>query len=486
MVAQGRFDQSDMDTSDKQKTAFDTVDMRTPITGTVIAELLRDFAIAVGKQRLQDAAATVAESLVDIGVEMYSDLRAVTYAMYVDHCGVKPIDAGRLVAHFAPPEKVEKVTVAPRRVSPGVRARMRVITANRVVDPIQGDDDDADRDDIDRKELRSRSDDVGAVEGELRSGSQPAGTTASQGEKSGLEAADSIAEGGVAGAEGLGFVDVDSEVRINHGRFSIDMEESPETPIGDPKKHPAKNPAMSEGCSGDTTVSDSDAKSQSVVKSEAQTMVESMAISVMQLTQAMHTQASAIAQQSEAQSKALTAVMAKATYDKVKLSQLKVRNNRTRPPVKVVRAWLQDIAEKLHTVAGLPAAIAALKHQPRVIKREQFIKMVSTTDDHMMYQSVRSTMSEVYQMMVDSDGCEELQSAMGLMHDTMQFALCKGDSWIAKVMHWITNEVAYNPIKEGQDIMARFEEWDNTVLEIRYTGAIENSTIIKSVYSLLP
>ena len=35
-------------------------------------------------------------------------------------------------------------------------------------------------------------------------------------------------------------------------------------------------------------------------------------------------------------------------------------------------------------------------------------------------------MSEVYQMMVDSDGCEKVQSAMGLMHDTMQFALFAG------------------------------------------------------------
>ena len=57
----------------------------------------------------------------------------------------------------------------------------------------------------------------------------------------------------------------------------------------------------------------------------------------------------------------------------------------------MVRAWLQDIAEKLHTVAGLPTAIAVLKKQPRAIGRETFMGMVSDTDDHMMYQSVRST-----------------------------------------------------------------------------------------------
>ena len=55
--------------------------------------------------------------------------------------------------------------------------------------------------------------------------------------------------------------------------------------------------------------------SQGEAKSEAQTIVESMATSVMQLTQAMHTQANAIALQSEVQSKALNAVMSKATCD---------------------------------------------------------------------------------------------------------------------------------------------------------------------------
>ena len=98
--------------------------------------------------------------------------------------------------------------------------------------------------------------------------------------------------------------------------------------------------------------------SQGAAKSEAQAVVESMANSVMQLTQAMHNQATcnAIALQSEAQSKALTAVMNKAAHDKVTLSWLKVKGKRTGPSVKVVRAWLQDIAEKLHTVVVLPCS----------------------------------------------------------------------------------------------------------------------------------
>ena len=55
--------------------------------------------------------------------------------MYVDECGVKVIDVGRLVAYFAPPENVEKVATAPRGVAQGIRARMRFVAANRVVDP---------------------------------------------------------------------------------------------------------------------------------------------------------------------------------------------------------------------------------------------------------------------------------------------------------------------------------------------------------------
>ena len=52
-------------------------------------------------------------------------------------------------------------------------------------------------------------------------------------------------------------------------------------------------------------------------------------------------------------------------------------------------------------------------------------------------------------------------------------------------LHIRVNEVTLNPIQPGQDIKARFEEWENTVLEIRYTGAIEHNTAIRSVYSLL-
>ena len=132
MAARRGFDQSDMDTVDALKQAFDSVDMRTPITEPVIAELLRNFAVAVGKQRLAEEATEIAGSLVDVGVDTHGDLRMMTCQVYVDYCGVKPIDAVRLVAHFARPEKAEKVVTAPRGVAQSVRARRRFMAAFRL------------------------------------------------------------------------------------------------------------------------------------------------------------------------------------------------------------------------------------------------------------------------------------------------------------------------------------------------------------------
>ena len=120
------------------KSALGAVEKSTPISASQIAALVRDFAIAEGEVCLTTAAGTVAEKLVDLGVERCGDLRFVTYSEYVDECGVKPIDARRLVARFAPPEKVEKVATAPRGVAQAVRSRMRFVAANRVIDPAQG------------------------------------------------------------------------------------------------------------------------------------------------------------------------------------------------------------------------------------------------------------------------------------------------------------------------------------------------------------
>ena len=128
-----------MSTADMQRAAFDAVDMNAAITDSAIAELVRKFGTAAGKQRLVDVAATVAEYLVQLGVETYGDLRAATQEIFQE-CGLLPVEAARLVAHFAPPEKVEKVAVAPRGVAQSFRAKKGFVAANRVLDPGQGHD----------------------------------------------------------------------------------------------------------------------------------------------------------------------------------------------------------------------------------------------------------------------------------------------------------------------------------------------------------
>ena len=169
-----------MNTADMQKRAFDAVEKLTPISASQIAACVRTFAGVEAKRRLMTVADILAEKLVDLGVETYGDLRFATCSMYVDECGVKPIDAGRLVAHFAPPEKVEKAATAPRSVVQGVRAKMRFVVANRGIDPAQGRENDVDCDDGYDYEERQQSDVVSVVEGQVRSASQPAVTDGSE------------------------------------------------------------------------------------------------------------------------------------------------------------------------------------------------------------------------------------------------------------------------------------------------------------------
>ena len=114
--------------------------------------------------------------------------------------------------------------------------------------------------------------------------------------------------------------------------------------------------------------------------------------------------------------------------------------------------------------------------------------MIAKRDDERLYDQVRASMSEVYTLMNDDDDEAELESAMGLLYDTMQFAIEKGDGWLAAKLNYITNEVNRKPIKPGEDAKDKFEKWHDTVVELRYTGVVTDRTIAnnaKSMYSLL-
>ena len=209
MVVQGGFDQSNMDTEDKQKAVFNGVDMRTPITEPVIAELLRNFAVAIGKHRLADEATEIAASLVDVGVDTYGDLRMMTCQVYVDYCGVKPMDAVRLVAHFGQPEKAEKVADAPRGVAKSVRTRTRFVVVNRETGPDDCRDDDGRHHDGHTEDVQDTSEVSGAVDGEVTSGSQLLRTGASQMNQHGLDAGNNEEEADTKVCDGSQYTDVD-------------------------------------------------------------------------------------------------------------------------------------------------------------------------------------------------------------------------------------------------------------------------------------
>ena len=75
----------------------------------------------------------------------------------------------------------------------------------------------------------------------------------------------------------------------------------------------------------------SEASSKSAPESEALSVVESMASSMIQPSQSIQEAAQVIAQQSFLQSEVITAVMNNSTQEMVKLASLKPKDGHTRP-----------------------------------------------------------------------------------------------------------------------------------------------------------
>ena len=145
--------------------------------------------------------------------------------------------------------------------------------------------------------------------------------------------------------------------------------------------------------------------------------------------------------QTEAQTKMLT----KATQGLTKLPKLKV-SGRSRPTLKAVRQWLPEVAEVKHNVPGLQTAVTKLRKDPRAIRRQDFVRMIAEHDDRRLYEQVRASMSEVYALMTDDDDEEaELESAMGLLYDTLEFAIEKGVGLLAEKLNLNASRAATVP-----------------------------------------
>ena len=101
-------------------------------------------------------------------------------------------------------------------------------------------------------------------------------------------------------------------------------------------------------------------------------------------------------------------------------------DGRARPKVKDVKKWIKDIGDKRYTVKGFMPALDMLRKCPERMKREDFAEIyISPEDDMSMYQQVKSSMSEVYDLMSVQMRQVERKSTMGLIYDVMMFAIHK-------------------------------------------------------------
>ena len=75
-------------------------------------------------------------------------------------------------------------------------------------------------------------------------------------------------------------------------------------------------------------------------------------------------------------------------------------DGRGRPKVKAVKTCIKDLEDKRYTVKGFTAALDMLRKAPKRMHREDFTEIyISADDDRAMYQQVKSSMSEVYDLM---------------------------------------------------------------------------------------
>ena len=101
-------------------------------------------------------------------------------------------------------------------------------------------------------------------------------------------------------------------------------------------------------------------------------------------------------------------------------------DGRNRPKVKAVKVWIKDLGDNRFTAKGFATALDMLRRAPERMPREDFTEIcISREDDRAMYQKVKSSMSEVYDLMSIQMPTVERQSTMGLIYDAMMLAIQK-------------------------------------------------------------
>ena len=407
---------------DTQKAAYDAVDGKESIQESEIRVLIARYGKLLGKDRMVRVAGNLANQLITVvGVETYNDLRHVTYEIYADRCGVAMIDAALLVRQFGIPvvQPVDSAVVE--------EARTRKEASPRP--PSQGAKASGDDDDGDMYDHLSKEGGIAAVWNPLHG---PQG----------------VAQRGQGTSQG------------NRSSASQQMGQGLQLSQGDGD--------LQDTASG-TTGSESTHLTVGGAPSQAQSLQESLAQSMIQMSQAMVASA--------AHTQALIA------QGVGRLPVLKP-DGRSRPKVKTVKTWIKDLGDKKFQVKGFTAALEQLRRAPEKVLREDFAEIyISQEDDRSMYAQVKSSMSEVYDMMSTQMTRVERQSTMGLIYDAMMFAVRKDQQVIASKVNWMVNEVPM--MMEHDDVSKVFDHWEDTMMEVQHSGMISDEMIIQSMHTMM-
>ena len=409
-------------TVDTQKAAYDAVNGREPVRESEIKMLVSQYGKLLGKDRIVRVAGNLANQLITVvGVETYNDLRNVTFEIYADRCGLQMIDAALLVRQFGVP------------VAPPVDA---------------------------------------AVVEAARSTKMPMLSQPSQGEKLGT-------------TEGDGdLYDVKAPEERNAAPwnpFQVAQGVAQRVPLSIKETVDSTSQSMGQGLPllqeagnvySDTPQgagSESTTLTVSTAPSQAQSLQESLAQSMVQMSQALVASA--------AQTQAMLA------QGVGRLPVLKL-DGRSRPKVKAVKAWVKDIGDKRFSVRGFTAALDMLRKAPEKMSREDFTEIyISAEDDKAMYHQVKSSMSEVYDLMSIQMTRVERKSTMGLIYDAMMFAIRKDQMVIASKINWLINDVP--TMMEYDDMPKVFDAWDDTMTEVQHSGMITNEMIVQSMETMM-
>ena len=226
--------------------------------------------------------------------------------------------------------------------------------------------------------------------------------------------------------------------------------------------------------SGAATTDTKGTDSTATDKSEVQSIVATMSQSVSMLAQSMLQ-----AQEIQAQQ---TRLLLGATQGMAKIPKLEQKTC-ARPTVKATMAWVRAVADVQYAVPGLTAALEALMRHPHAIDREDFVDAVDEADDVRIFTKVKGSMLDVYKNMVAVTGQAERVSAMGLIYDTLHYALKKPDAWLVMKLDWLMNKV--KPMNKGEDLKTLFEEWHGVVVEVEHSGSAGSAAVYDSLEVLM-